>query len=69
MLRIANLSKIYAQRVLFAGLNCSINARDRIALLGPNGSGKTTLLDILAGETLPDTGEIIKQTGITVGYL
>jgi ATP-binding cassette subfamily F protein 3 len=69
MLRIANLSKVYAQRVLFAGLNCSINDRDRIALLGANGSGKTTLLDILAGETLPDTGEIIKQSGLTVGYL
>jgi ATP-binding cassette subfamily F protein 3 len=69
MLRLANLSKSYAQRMLFAGLNCSINARDRIALLGPNGSGKTTLLDIIAGGTLPDSGEIIRQTDLTTGYL
>ena len=69
MLRIANLSKSYAQRVLFSGLNCNINARDRIALLGPNGSGKTTLLDIIAGNTAPDTGEIIKPKDLTIGFL
>jgi ATP-binding cassette, subfamily F, member 3 len=69
MLRIINLSKSYAQRILFSNLNCSINDRDRIALLGPNGSGKTTLLDILSGKTLPDTGEIIKQKDMTIGYL
>ena len=69
MLRISNLSKSYAQRVLFAGLNCNINARDRIALLGPNGSGKTTLLDIIAGNTAPDTGEIIKPKDLTIGFL
>lgn len=69
MLRISNLSKSYAQRVLFAGLNCNINARDRIALLGPNGSGKTTLLDIIAGNTAPDAGEIIKRKDLTIGFL
>jgi ATP-binding cassette, subfamily F, member 3 len=69
MLRIANLAKSYGQRVLFTGLNCNINDHDRIALLGSNGSGKTTLLDILAGKTLPDTGEIIKQKDLTIGYL
>jgi ATP-binding cassette, subfamily F, member 3 len=69
MLRIANLSKSYGQRVLFSGLSCNINDHDRIALLGANGSGKTTLLDILSGKTLPDTGEIIKQKDLTVGYL
>lgn len=69
MLRISNFSKSYAQRVLFAGLDCNINARDRIALLGANGSGKTTLLDIIAGNTAPDTGEIIKQKDLTIGFL
>jgi len=55
--------------VLFTGLDCNINDRDRIALLGSNGSGKTTLLDIIAGNTAPDTGEIIKQKDLTIGFL
>ena len=44
-------------------------AGDRIALIGANGSGKTTLLDILAGETLPDSGSISGRRSTTVGYL
>ena len=44
-------------------------AGDRIALIGANGSGKTTLLDILAGDTLPDSGSISGRRNTTVGYL
>ena len=44
-------------------------AGDRIALIGPNGSGKTTLMDILAGDTVPETGSITKQRNVTMGYL
>ncbi len=69
MLRAVSLSKSHGQQVLFRDLNFSVNERDRIALLGPNGSGKTTLLDILSGKTLPDTGEILRQKDLTIGYL
>ena len=69
MLTASNLSKAYAGRTLFGGLDFSITAGDRIALIGANGSGKTTLLDILAGETLPDTGTVTGQRNVTVGYL
>ncbi|MBI4287639.1 MAG: ABC-F family ATP-binding cassette domain-containing protein, partial [Chloroflexi bacterium] len=66
---VSNISKAYSTRVLFANLSFEIDARDRIALIGPNGSGKTTLLDILAGHSSPDTGQIFKQKNVTVGYL
>ncbi len=69
MLRISDLSKGYAQRVLFSGLSFNIDTGDRIALIGPNGSGKTTLLDILAGDTSSDSGEVVKQRDMTIGYL
>ena len=69
MLTTANISKAYAGRTLFSGLDFSITAGDRIALIGANGSGKTTLLDILAGETLPDTGTVSGQRRATAGYL
>ena len=69
MLSITNLSKAYADRTLFSGLNLNVVAGERIALIGDNGSGKTTLLDILAGDTSPDTGSISKHRNITIGYL
>ena len=69
MLLATDISKAYSDRTLFSGLTLNVAAGDRIALVGPNGSGKTTLLDILAGETLPETGTIIRQRSISVGYL
>jgi len=69
MLVANDITKSYSDRTLFSGLTLNIGAGERIALVGPNGSGKTTLLDILAGETAPDTGNIIRQRGISVGYL
>ena len=69
MLLATDISKAYSDRTLFSGLTLNIAAGDRIALVGPNGSGKTTLLDILAGETSSETGTIVRQRNISVGYL
>ena len=69
MLRAENITKSYVDRVLFANISFDIGDRDRIALIGPNGSGKTTLFDIINGDTLPDSGKIIKSKDGTIGYL
>ena len=46
-------------RVLFAGLNATIDAGDLVQIEGPNGAGKTTLLRALTG-LLPDyDGDIL----------
>ncbi len=69
MLRAVNITKAYIEKKLFTNLTFDIGERDRIALIGPNGSGKTTLFDIIAGETNPDSGQIIKSKDSTIGYL
>jgi ATP-binding cassette subfamily F protein 3 len=65
----ANISKAYSDRTLFSSLTFGVAAGDRIALIGANGSGKTTLMDILAGVTLPDTGNLSIQREVSIGYL
>ncbi len=52
------ISKTYAGRTLFAGLDIKINRGDRVGIIGPNGVGKSTLLKILTGETPSDTGSL-----------
>jgi ATP-binding cassette subfamily F protein 3 len=69
MIVVSGISKTYGERTLFSGLSFNIGARDRIALIGRNGSGKTTLFDILNGDISPDSGQLIRQKDIAIGYL
>jgi ATP-binding cassette subfamily F protein uup len=44
-------------------------AGEHLGLIGGNGSGKSTLLKLVAGETLPDTGEITVHKTCRIVYL
>ena len=46
-----------------------IERGDRICLLGLNGAGKTSMMRILAGETKPDSGDVISSSGVRVTCL
>ena len=41
---------------IFSNLNFTVEAGERIAIIGPNGIGKTTLMRCLAGDLTPTTG-------------
>jgi ATP-binding cassette subfamily F protein 3 len=69
MLQLSSLTKGYGDRLLFENVNWQIAAGDRVGLCGPNGAGKTTLLRMVAGLDDADSGNVIKQAAITVGYL
>lgn len=43
---------------VFERLSMTVEAGERIAIIGPNGIGKTTLLKTLAGELHPDAGAV-----------
>ncbi|HPF72569.1 MAG: ATP-binding cassette domain-containing protein [Rhodanobacteraceae bacterium] len=47
----------------------SVEAGDRLCVVGRNGAGKSTLLRLLAGQRQPDDGQIIRQTGLRVAML
>lgn len=66
---VLNLSVVFVGRELFKNVSFSIEAGQKIGLVGPNGSGKTTLLKLLVGEMQPDSGEIRVAKGTRVGYL
>ncbi|MBT2187102.1 ABC-F family ATP-binding cassette domain-containing protein [Sphingobium nicotianae] len=54
---------------LFRGLNLTIGARDRLALIGRNGAGKTTLLKLIGGQIEPDEGKRAVVAGTNVVML
>ncbi len=56
-------------RALLDRATLAIGAGDRIGLVGRNGAGKSTFLRMLAGESVPDDGEIVRRRDLVVGYL
>ena len=52
------LSLTRGERTLLQGVCVSLQAGDALLVTGENGSGKTSLLRILAGLTLPASGEV-----------
>lgn len=54
---------------VFSDLAFTIEAGDRVAIIGPNGIGKTTLMRVLAGELHPTRGGIQWVENAMVGYM
>ena len=52
---------------LIQDLDFSIQAEERICVIGKNGKGKTTLLKLLAGSLTPQKGDITFHPAITAG--
>lgn len=63
-----SLSKSYGSLEIFTDVDLAIDRGSRAVVLGLNGAGKTTLLRMLAGNTAPDTGEVVYGHGAKIGY-
>src|SRR5689334_25348545 len=46
-----------------------IERGERVCTLGRNGTGKSTLMKVLDGTIAPDTGTVVRETGVTVARL
>jgi len=62
------LSKGYGERVLVQGLELHVSRGDRVGIIGPNGCGKSTLLKMIAGQVVPDAGQVVIGHNVDLGY-
>jgi ABC-2 type transport system ATP-binding protein len=56
IIEVSELHKQYGSITALRGISFTVEASERVTVLGPNGSGKTTLLDILGGFLQPTAG-------------
>lgn len=62
------LIKSFESNLVLDGVDLVIQRGQKISLIGPNGSGKSTLIKILMGLLKPDSGQIMKDDRLKIGY-
>jgi ATP-binding cassette subfamily F protein uup len=69
LLLLSDIHLSFGGTALLTGATLSVNARDRLCLVGRNGSGKSTLLKVAANLIEADSGNRLVSTGATIRYL
>jgi len=54
---------------ILQGASLSVTEGEVVTVVGPNGAGKTTLIRAMLGLIHPDSGNIYRRPGLTVGYM
>ena len=68
VVRLTRVHKAYGERVVYQGLDLLVRRGERWCVLGANGAGKSTLLKLVAGEALPDEGQVMVGGSVKMGY-
>lgn len=68
VLELKDVRKAFRDNELFSNVSFTVQAGERIALIGANGGGKSTLFKMIMGEERYD-GELWLTNGMTIGYM
>lgn len=64
-----NINLKFAAKTILDDVSLTIKDDDFITIVGPNGAGKSMLLKCLIGLQKPNSGQIIKQKNLRIGYV
>ncbi len=64
-----NVTKTYGEKNLLDNVSFSIEAGDKIGLIGVNGAGKSTFLRMVAGLEVAESGKFIRGGNVQIEYL
>jgi ATP-binding cassette subfamily F protein uup len=69
LLRFDEVSLEFGDQKILTDASISIDAGERVCLIGRNGAGKSTTFRLIAGELEPDNGEIVHLGDLVVSQL
>ena len=69
LMSISEMGVNLGDRWLLRGVDLSVSAGDRLALVGRNGAGKSTLMKLIAGQVEPDEGSRWVAPATEIAYL
>lgn len=69
LMTLLNAQLAFGERPLLEQAQFTIDAGERLGLIGRNGTGKSTLLNVLAGRTALDSGQVQRREGLRLGLV
>jgi len=69
IITLEHITKVYTERRLFDEADFFLQEGEKVGVVGINGTGKSTLLRIIAGEEVPNEGNVILAGHLVVKYL
>jgi ATP-binding cassette subfamily F protein uup len=69
LITLLNAHIAFGDRPLLDEAQLTVQAGERLGLIGRNGTGKSTLLSVLAGKTRLDGGELQRREGLRLGLV
>ncbi|WP_067608300.1 ABC-F family ATP-binding cassette domain-containing protein [Nocardiopsis listeri] len=69
LVNLQDVSLAYGPLVLLDKVSLGVDEGERIGVVGRNGGGKSTLISVLSAITEPDSGRVVHNRGLRVGFL
>ncbi len=69
LVSLKNVSVTMGSQAALNDVSISIEAGEITTIVGPNGSGKTTLLRLIIGALSANSGQVIRASGLSIGYV
>ncbi len=65
----SSVNFLYGDNLILSDVSFAVNEGEHVGLVGENGAGKTTLIKLILGELQAESGDIVKKSGLRIGYL
>jgi len=69
LVRLDGVNLAYGERKLLIDADLAIEKDELLCLVGRNGAGKSTLLKIITGHIIPDGGEVVRASQVSIASL
>lgn len=69
LVSVRNLALQRGGRAILSAVDLDVRKSEIVTIIGPNGAGKSTLVKIVLGIVKPDSGSVLKQKDLRVGYV
>ena len=69
LITLQSVKKDFGIKEILKDASFSLDATDKVGLIGTNGSGKSTLLKMIAGLEPIDSGQVLANSGAKIVYL